>query len=717
MHRLRRLSVGLILLVLALPESATAKLIVKPDSLIFSRRNVQVQIELPTLRLRFGPVLAAPIAEQVAGGSVTYERDGVSFALGRVVSHVLLDDFSLRLYVHTTEPYTIEAAVTLEWLTERALRVTIEPPPQSPFLPPDAPLRLPVAVSDAYRLTQSELIYGLTERIRDSQAIGRNAFMIEDIQPVEAGSLNRRGETIAMYVWPTFSLYAPFYQSSRGYGLAVDGTMPGTFDVGKGKRDVLRFRFEAQSREQAGVLSYELFYGPSHDQINDEYTALSGRPARIPDFALKHWRWRDELTSGKTAMLDGQAVNADLADDVLSYERYGIPFPGLYHFDRPYTSGDFGFNKFDFDPARLPNIDATLDSLRRRGIEIGVFTAAWAVGSRPDENGTEAKRLGYLSPDVDREIDLTNAQAYAWWRDKVAAFVRKYNIRALKLDRGEEIEPPDDALFSDGRRAREIHNAYLTLQARVHRDALTSVFGDDSQALLWARAGYRGTQAYEAFWGGDAPGSTNLGQGPGTDLGLRYEIIAAQRAAFMGVPIWGSDTGGYYQFKDRDVFARWLEFSAFCPIMEIGGGGTHAPWDMPTDPHLDLGMIEIYRRYVTVHHSLVPYGKAAVERAHATGRAIVRPLSFDFPNDRHVADLWDEYMYGPDLLVAPLWRIGDRSRQVYLPFGDWTDFWDHSLTYRGPVTLKVAAPLDKIPVFVRGRRLPSLIRRADDGRD
>ena len=100
--------------------------------------------------------------------------------------------------------------------------------------------------------------------------------------------------------------------------------------------------------------------------------------------------------------------------------------------------------------------------------------------------------------------------------------------------------------------------------------------------MLFTRAGYTGTRRWAIVWGGDIPGSETSAAGPGTDLGLRSAIISQQRAAFMGFPIWGSDTGGYYQFKDREVFARWLEFSAFSGIMEIGGVGTHAPWDMPT---------------------------------------------------------------------------------------------------------------------------------------
>jgi alpha-glucosidase (family GH31 glycosyl hydrolase) len=186
--------------------------------------------------------------------------------------------------------------------------------------------------------------------------------------------------------------------------------------------------------------------------------------------------------------------------------------------------------------------------------------------------------------------------------------------------------------------------------------------------------------------------------------------------AFMGFPNWGTDTGGYYQFKQRDVFARWLEFSALCPIMEIGGGlrigdavdGPHAPWAMPTEPHYDPEMIDIYRYYTWLHHELVPYSYSEAVNANQTGHPIATPLVFGYPNDATVADLWDEYLYGPWLLVAPVWRDGDRARSVYLPADGWTDFWDDGQSLIGPQTVQnAAARLDRLPLFVRlGAILP-----------
>ena len=128
--------------------------------------------------------------------------------------------------------------------------------------------------------------------------------------------------------------------------------------------------------------------------------------------------------------------------------------------------------------------------------------------------------------------------------------------------------------------------------------------------------------------------------------------------------------------------------------------GTHAPWDMPTSPRYDDEMIDIYRRYVRLRHALQPYIVTAA-RAAAAGVPLVRPMPFADRTDRTMENLWDQYLFGPDLLVAPVWKLGQRQRTVYLPAGTWRSYWDRSRVWEGKRTITVDAPLDVIPVFVR----------------
>jgi alpha-glucosidase (family GH31 glycosyl hydrolase) len=670
-----------------------------------SSKVVRVQTKPVVAEVRRAPfqlrVLAGQktLVQEQSGGGLFYERAGTVHALGDVRDARSIAD-GVQLDVETDEGSP--ATVTLRFLTRRTLEVSLDPPDAASVS----------AAGERLRSASTERLYGLTERLRDSPVISPGVldFARDDVKPPEVGSLDRRGETVEMRIVPTFSVYAPFYQSSLGYGLAVAGTTFGVFDLAKTDPGTVSFRFETGTAPSTKRLVFRVFAGPDYGTILDEYTNLVGRPIVPPSWVFLHWRWRDELRIGPPALLDGAQVNADLADDVLMYDALGIP-PGVYLFDRPVLTGEYGFGQWAWDEVRLPTPASMLQSLERRGYHLMIWSGMWACGDTPGDNGVEAQALGYLAPgpggpphcaDIGGTsfiLDVTNPAAQSWWRDKVAAFVRTYGIQGIKLDRGEEHIPSEATdVWADGRTGREVHNDYPTLQAKIHHDALASVFGDDF--LLVSRPAYSGTQHWSTFWGGDIPGSENFGSGPGTDLGLRSAIISQQRAAFMGIPIWGSDTGGYYEFKDREVFARWIEFSAFSGLMEIGGHGTHAPWNMDTTPAYDTEMIDIYRRYTRLRVTLQPYIVAAAAEA-SSGMPIVRPMPFADRKDRKLGDLWDQYLFGPDLLVAPVWKVGQRSRTVYLPRGRWRSYWDPSKVLKGKSTITVDVPLDTIPVFVR----------------
>ncbi|MBY0280485.1 hypothetical protein K2Z84_34555 [Candidatus Binatia bacterium] len=671
------------------------------DAIRVASPTTRVTIGRRPYRLVLGDADGAPLACEVEGGGPFWERDGSVEQLGEVTAQRTLED---GVELQVAAGAAGNARVTVRFVSDRTAEITIAPP---------APETL-TALGERLDSPPGERIYGLSERLRDSPALAPGTVDIprEDLVPVEAGSLDRRGERVAMLVTPTFAVYGPFFHSSRGYGLAVSGTSAGWFDVARDDPQVLAFRFETGNAPESRTLRFHLFHGPDHARIVDEYTALTGRPFVPPDWAFLHWRWRGELTAGDPVALDGTPVNRDVADDVLMYEALGIP-PGVYLFDRPVLAGEYGFARWEWDQTRLPNVPQMLASLRRRGYRLMMWSSLWACGSGPGDNGSEALALGFLAPggsgpprcdDVlgnNFILDPTSAAARGWWRERVRDFFRANGIQGVKLDRGEEHIPSAATdTWADGRNGREVRNDYPTLQAKIHFDAMAEAFPGDS--LVFTRSAYTGTQQWAVVWGGDIPGSERFGSGPGTDLGLRSAIISQQRAAFLGYPIWGSDTGGYYEFKDREVFARWLEFSAFSGLMEIGGVGAHAPWSMPTSPAYDTELIEIYRRYTQLRARLQPYIVTAARDAGATGLPLVRPLVFAFRDDAVVGDLWDEYLLGPDLLVAPVWRSGQRARDVYLPAGRWRSLWDETQRYDGPLTITVDAPLATIPVFVRG---------------
>lgn len=568
----------------------------------------------------------------------------------------------------SAEPFSIiakEGQARVEKIDDQCLRLTSD----------SGNISIPLAPGEA--------IYGLTERIVKDRA--RSETFIKAL-----GGLDRRGQKVTMWVRPSEAVYSPFYISSAGYGMYVEGTNPGTYDIGKTDKDRLNLSWYAGD----GGFSCVFIKG-GYLEVLDKYTAMTGRPILPPKWAFLPWKWRGQCKR-EFAELDGITMNAEVVEDITMYEKLDFP-KGILMVDRPWAAGNFGYGSFEWDPERFPNGDEMVELLHKRGWKVVVWGGPWALGYDDFELGTEAREKGYLMGN--RNIDYTNPEAFEWHQQKIEEFMRRSNIDGWKLDRSDEYNPSKRRqIWHDGRNGLEVHNDYVRLYVNVYYRACRNVRGDDF--VIKARPSYTGTTAWSSVWGGDIPGAI-LNGAVGTDKGLRSAIIALQRCAFMGYPVWGSDTGGYEGFTNRELFARWLEFSAFCPLMEIGGVGEHEPWAMPKEPRYDEEMIDIFRRYTRLHADLADYTHRLAGRAHKSGNPIVHPLVMDWPDDPKVKDMWDEYMYGPALLIAPVWEIGRFSREVYLPRGEWIDFNDRASRHSGPTVIEVDVPLDKIPVFIK----------------
>ena len=182
------------------------------------------------------------------------------------------------------------------------------------------------------------------------------------------------------------------------------------------------------------------------------------------------------------------------------------------------------------------------------------------------------------------------------------------------------------------------------------------------------RAGYTNSNRYGVFWGGD------IGIVPDYDStypeALRAAVIALQRSAIIGFPIWGSDTGGYVSVMDHELTARWLAFSCFCPIMEIGPTENRGLWNLKTPPHYDSQLIAIWRLYSIIHTNLIDYSYQQAKNARKTGMPIVRPLFLQYPDQQQAWQDWQTYLYGPDILVSAVWQKNTQEHSLYLPAGE-----------------------------------------------
>jgi alpha-D-xyloside xylohydrolase len=528
-----------------------------------------------------------------------------------------------------------------------------------------------------------EYYTGLMERVVDGPQAASWA-------PGRQEAMNLRGQKVEMIVKPTTSIYAPYYLSSRGYAVFVHGTWPGNFDFCVDNPQRVKIAFEGPSFEM------KVYTARSPAELVCAHALDAGPPFMPPKWLFSPWRWRDEH-SQLAAYYDGTPVtgpfNSQVMEDVLMMKAYGIPC-GVYWVDRPWGPGRLGYDDFEIDPRRLPNFPAMVKWLNENGMQLLLWTAPFFQGRMEQEALAQGYNLAGQPPQPNNYpmVDMTNPAARAYWQDGFAKLL-KLGVAAFKLDRGEENMPENGPYkVHDGRSIRENRNAYTPMYIKAAHEVAQKYRGGDF--VLMARGAYTGSSAYGVFWGGDVGG---------TQEGLRASIIAVQRAAVMGYPNWGSDTCGYnQQLLEQEVCARWLGFSCFTPIMEVGPTRNLAFWSLPRTPSYDAELIAVWRLYARLHLRLAAYGYQAAAEAHKTGMPIVRPLFLLDPGAAAAWMNWQTYQYGPDLLVAPIWEKGKRTQVVYLPAGRrWRNAWEPEQIFQGGRAITVAAEMHQIPLFVR----------------
>ncbi len=509
--------------------------------------------------------------------------------------------------------------------------------------------------------------------------------------PDVTAAMDLHGQRVEMLVKPTTSVYAPFFLSSRGYAVWVKGTWPGVFDFAAADPERVRLEFEGPAFEM------RVYTAATPDELVRTHAMEAGPPFVPPRWMFSPWRWRDEHTQRAT-YYDGTPVtgpfNSEVMEDVLMMRAFGIP-NSVYWIDRPWGPGRLGYDDFEIDEHRLPHFEAMVRWLNQQNTQLMLWIAPFFQGKMEQE--AQALHYTYPGQPPGRNnypmVDLTNPAAKKYWQDGVAKLLRA-GVAGFKLDRSEE-NTPDGGPFNvaDGRSLREVRNVYPALYLKATYDIASQIRKKDDFVLM-PRAAFTGSAPYGVFWGGDIGG---------TQEGLRASIIAVQRSAVMGYPNWGSDTCGYnQQLLEQEVCGRWLEFSAFTPIMELGPTRNVGFWNLPRPPSYDAELIAIWRMYARLHERLADYSLAQARQAHATGEPIVRPLFLVDPHSQDAWKAWGTYLYGPDLLLSPIWEKGRRSQQVYLPSGaDWKDAWHPEKTYRGGQTITVAADLYQLPLFIR----------------
>ncbi|MBN2103661.1 alpha-glucosidase [bacterium] len=527
-----------------------------------------------------------------------------------------------------------------------------------------------------------EYFTGIFERVID----GRQNRSWE---PGIETAMDLHGERVEMKLKPTVSAYAPFYLSSKLYGIFIKGIWPGVFDFCKENDHTVQIAFEGPE------FNLKLYFGTPM-QIVRCHALETGPSFCPPDWAFGPWRWRDDHQNN-TRYYDSTEVkspyNSQLVEDVLMMKAFDIPCTA-YWVDRPWAKGPRGFDDYEFDPDRFPSHEKMIRWINRHGMEFMIWIAPWVMGNMANE----AVRNGYTLKSRSRGkyqqelIDFTHPEARKWWSEKGPSKLARLGIRGYKLDRadGEKLIDSLHLKTYSGKSYRENYNDYPRQYVKAAFEAVQPVLGDNF--ILYPRAQYTGSAKYGGLWAGDTNGRPE---------GLRSAIIGLQRCAVMGYPVWGSDTGGYWGDFSHETCKRWLAFSCFSPIMEVGPTNNHGFWDNPEEPHYDVELIATWRLYSIIRMRIQKYLYSLAKEASKTGIPIVRPLFLVYPDQKEAWRDWQTFMVGPDILVSAIWESGITMHRLYLPDGEvWLNAWNHQ-PQSGGEYVSVPASIPRIPVFIR----------------
>jgi alpha-glucosidase (family GH31 glycosyl hydrolase) len=454
------------------------------------------------------------------------------------------------------------------------------------------------------------------------------------------------------------SARAPFYMTSNRYGIYVESLSQGHFAIAQASKTTFSFK--------DALLTYDIIYGSSYADILNRYNAIAGPAFMPPTWAFGSIWWRDDQHADLRGAANAQEKVIQDADRLRTPH---LP-AGAIWLDRPYGSGELGWGGMDFDSS-FPDPGKMIHDLNDRGMSLLLWTANRCSG----ELFREGSAKGYLFPMQWPAADIRRPEVYDWFKQKLNAYVRM-GVKGYKIDRGEEAEMPE-----------QVENQLAVLFPKLLAEGLSAAYGNDY--FSFARNANDTARKYAAIWNGDSWSSFE---------GLQVSIKNGLRSGTINFPMWGSDTGGYFAppSADNELLARWLEFSAFSPMMEVLLGPQRTLWD---DYSQDV--VGVAQKYVATHHDLIPYTRSAMYQATQTGMPIMRALILAYPDDERLSDMWDEYLYGDGLLVAPVATSRATERAVYLPAGRWMNYDDKRSVYAGGSTIKAAAPLGTIPVYVR----------------
>ena len=489
--------------------------------------------------------------------------------------------------------------------------------------------------------------------VRRAADYSRSVGAVFEISPDEKifgcgesfGSFNKYGQKINLYTCDpngveTNSMYKPipFFMSSRGYGMFMHTSTPITCDFGQ--------TYGAANALMVGDESLDLFvFLGEPKEILDEYTNLTGKAPMPPLWTFGLWMSRITYFSEN----DGRSIAAKL-------RKNNIPTDVL-HFDTGWFETDWQCD-YEFAKSRFQDPVKMISDLKKDGFRTCLWQLPYFVPKNKlfkeiTEGGLYVKNDKGNIPFEDVVLDFTNPKTIDWYRGKIGNLL-KMGVSAIKVDFGEAA--PYKGIYANGRTGFYEHNLYPLRYNKIVSD-LTKEINDER--IIWARSTWAGSQRYPLHWGGDAETS---------DMGMQAELRGGLSLGLSGFTFWSHDIGGFTKRTPENLYRRWLPFGAMSSHTRCHGQPPKEPWDYGDD------FQNYFRDVIDMKYKLMPYVYAQSKLASEKGLPMVRALFVEFPNDKGAWTIDNEYLFGSDMLIAPIFEEGKKQRDVYLPQGQWIDY-------------------------------------------
>ncbi|HUO57174.1 MAG TPA: TIM-barrel domain-containing protein [bacterium] len=482
--------------------------------------------------------------------------------------------------------------------------------------------------------------------------------------------LNKRGQKVVLWSYDAHGVQhdgmykpVPFFMSSRGYGMFLHTTAPATFDFGHSYGETTTLF--------TGDENLDLFIflgGPK--EVLSEYTTLTGRSPVPPLWSFGLWMSKCTYKSEKEAR--------DVAGKLRGHK---IP-SDVVHLDTGWFEEDWRCD-YRFSTSRFQNPLKMIKDLAKQGFKISLWQLSYFNPKNRlfkeilDGGMAVTDGKGNL-PTEDATLDFTNPKTVKWYQRNLAGLL-KMGVGAIKVDFGEAA--PLKGVFHNGKTGFAEHNLYPLRYNKAAAEVTKAVTGEN---IIWARSAWAGSQRYPLHWGGDAECTYG---------GMQCSLRGGLSLGLSGFSFWSHDIGGFVNAPTMELYRRWAAFGLLTSHSRCHGMNPREPWVF------GKAFEDNFRQIVEMKYKLMPYVYAQAVDSSKRGFPMLRTLFFEFPEDPTSWLVEDEYMFGSNLLVAPLMEEVN-ERNVYLPPGQWVDYQTHH-AYRGGQWYRIKAGAVPCVILVR----------------